>query len=34
MRDWNSIAAEINKTAKDAFEYAVEIDKKAMADAE
>ena len=34
MKDWNSIAAEINKTAKDAFKYAVEIDKKAMADAE
>ena len=34
MKDWNSIAAEINKAAKDAFKYAVEIDKKAMADAE
>ena len=34
MKDWNSIAAEINKTAKDAFKYAVEIDKKEMEDAE
>lgn len=34
MKDWNSLAAEINKTAVDAFKRAVEIDKKAMADAE
>lgn len=34
MKDWNSLAGEINKTAKDAFKRAVEIDKKAMADAE
>ena len=34
MKDWNSLAGEINKAAKDAFKYAVEIDKKAMADAE
>lgn len=33
MKDWNSVAGEINKAAKDAFKYAVEIDKKAMADA-
>ena len=34
MKDWNKLAGEINKTARDAFERAVEIDKKAMADAE
>ena len=34
MKDWNSLAAVINKTAVDAFKCAVEIDKKAMADAE
>lgn len=34
MKDWNRLAGEINKTARDAFKCAVEIDKKAMADAE
>ena len=29
MKDWNRLAAEINRTAEDAFECAVEIDKKA-----
>lgn len=28
MKDWNKLAAEINKTAKDVFKCAVEIDKK------
>ena len=34
MKDWNKLAGEINKTARDAFKRAVEIDEKAMADAE
>ena len=34
MKDWNKLAGEINKTARDAFECAVEIDEKVMADAE
>ena len=29
MKDWNRLAAEINKTAGDVFKCAVEIDKKA-----
>jgi hypothetical protein len=29
MKDWNRLAAEINRTAKDVFERAVEIDGKA-----
>lgn len=29
MKDWNRLAAEINRTAKDAFECAARIDKKA-----
>lgn len=28
MKGWNRLAAEINRTAKDAFECAAEIDKK------
>ena len=32
MKDWNRLAAEINKTAKDAFKHAVEIDKKTASD--
>ena len=31
MKDWNSLAGEINKAAKDAFKRAVEIDEKASA---
>ena len=34
MKDWNKLAGEINKTARDVFKHAVEIDEKAMADAE
>ena len=33
MKDWNSLAGEINKAARDAFKRAVEIDEKVMADA-
>lgn len=29
MKDWNRLAGEINKTARDVFKCAVEIDKKA-----
>lgn len=29
MKDWNRLAGEINKTAREAFKCAVEIDKKA-----
>lgn len=29
MKGWNRLAAEINRTAKDAFECAAEIDRKA-----
>ena len=32
MKDWNKLAGEINKTAKDVFKCAVEIDKKAISD--
>ena len=32
MKDWNKLAGEINKTAKDVFKCAVEIDKKAAGD--
>ena len=32
MKDWNRRAGEINKTAKDAFKRAVEIDKKSACD--
>ena len=32
MKDWNKLAGEINKTAKDVFKCAVEIDKKVASD--
>ena len=31
MKDWNKLAAEINRTAKDVFKCAAEIDAKAAA---